>query len=198
MSGEIANSLKLATIAVKPQVVFYSTIERGKLNYGPLLSQISFTKPDIVILAGEYNDAGNLVKDFPKYGLATARFIGGDGVYHHEFIEIGGKITEGAVVVSAPPIVDKDFILRYKNHFNHEPTGYSANTYDATNILIEAIRKVKVNDSEKVASVIAGTMNFKGVTGTISFDEKGDLTSRGFVLNKVVGGRFKVIDNGKG
>ena len=43
------------------------------------------------------------------------QFIGGDGVYHDEFIRYGGKNTEGALVISAPPIQDEDFILRYKN-----------------------------------------------------------------------------------
>ena len=40
-------------------------------------------------------------------------------------------------------------------------------------------------------------MNFKGVSGLISFNENGDLTSPGFVLSKVENGKFKVIENEK-
>ncbi|MBI2996263.1 MAG: branched-chain amino acid ABC transporter substrate-binding protein [Candidatus Melainabacteria bacterium] len=197
LAGELAKSLKVNSKPVlRPEIVFYNKIERGKKDYGALLSQISFVKPDIVFLAGEYNDAGYLVKDFSKYGLTSTKFIGGDGVYHNEFIQIGGKRTEGAVVISAPPIVNKEFVTKYKKHFQHEPTGYSANTYDATNILISAIRKVKEKSPEKIAMEVAKTNHFNGVTGVITFDKNGDLTTKGFVLNKVVNGKFEVIENG--
>ena len=192
LSGEITKLLK-----DKPEsgvsIVFYSKIERGKTDYGATLSELYFTKPDVLIHAGEYNDAGYIIKDFPKYGLTNTKFIGSDGVSHREFIEIADKQAEGAIVASAPPIQDKAFIVRYKKHFNHEPSGYSANTYDATNILINAIKETKDQDPEQIAMVIANTKNFKGATGIISFNQKGDLTSHGFVLTKVINGKFEVI-----
>ncbi len=197
LSGEFARSLKAHAEANnksnKPEIVFYSRIERGKPDYDSLLTQISFSKPDVVVLAGEYNDGGNLVRGFPKYGLTNVQFIGGDGVYHDEFIRYGGKNTEGALVISAPPIQDEDFILRYKKRFEQEPTGYTANAYDATNILIEAIKQVKEKDSDKIAKIVAATQNFKGVTGKISFNKDGDLTTLGFVFNKVINGKFVVV-----
>ncbi len=196
LAGEFAKSLKNSVnIKIKPQIVFYGMIEVGQKDYGSLISQLSSYKPDVVFLAGEHDDAGNLVKDFPKYGLGMIQFLGGDGIDNEDFIEIGGKNTEGAVVISPAPIVDKEFILEYKKHFKKEPIGYAANSYDAANILINAIRKVKIHDSEQVAKEIASTMNFQGVSGLISFNEIGDLTSPGFVLSKVQGGKFKVIKN---
>ena len=197
LAGEFAKSLKNSASKIKPQIVFYSMIEVGKKDYGSLISQLSSYKPDVVFLAGEHDDAGNLVKDFPKYGLGMTQFIGGDGIDNEEFIQIGGKNTEGAVVISPAPIVDKKFILEYKDHFKKDPIGYSANSYDAANILIDAIKKLKTKDSEKIAKEVASTMNFDGVSGLISFNENGDLTSPGFVLSKVQGGKFKVIANEK-
>lgn len=197
LSGEFAKSLKTSKVPNKPLIVYYDKIEVGKTDYGALLSHLSSFKPDIIFLAGEYNDAGYLVKDFPKYGLEKTQFIGGDGVYHTNFIKIGGINTEGSIVVSAPPIRDNEFIRKYIKYYKHDPTGYSANTYDATNILITAINKVKEKDPEKIAKIVASTMNFMGATGTITFDENGDLTSHGFVLNKVVNGKFRVIENEK-
>lgn len=199
LTGEFAKALTVSSPPVtRPQIVFYGTIEVGKKEYGSLLSRISLQKPDIVFFVGEYNDGGNLLKDFPKYGLEKTQFIGSDGVYHSEFIKFGGINTEGAIVISAPPIVDKGFIEKYEKEYKQEPTGYSANTYDATNILISAIKKVKEKNTEKIASEVANTMNFQGATGSLSFDKKGDLTTKGFVLNKVTKGKFKVIENSHG
>ncbi|OGI13421.1 MAG: hypothetical protein A3I68_00640 [Candidatus Melainabacteria bacterium RIFCSPLOWO2_02_FULL_35_15] len=198
LAGEFAKSLKnTVNSRIKPQIVFYNMIEVGKKDYGALISQLSSYKPDVVFLAGEQDDAGNLVKDFPRYGLGMTRFIGGDGIDNEEFIKIGGKNTEGAVVISPSPITDKSFIDKYVDRFKKVPLGYAANSYDATNILIAAIRKVKVQDGEKIAREVASTMNFKGVSGLISFNENGDLTSPGFVLSKVENGKFKVIANEK-
>ena len=192
LAGEFAKALKNST-TLKPQIVFYNMIEVGKKDYGALISQLSSYKPDVVFLAGEQDDAGNLVKDFPKYGLGMTKFIGGDGIDNEEFIKIGGRNTEGAIVISPSPITDKSFIEKYLKRFGKEPLGYAANSYDATNILISAIKKVKIQDGEKIAKEIASTMNFKGVSGLISFNENGDLISPGFVLSKVENGKFKVL-----
>ena len=197
LAGEFAKSLKNSTSNIKPQIVFYSMIEVGKKDYGSFVSQLSSYKPEVVFLAGEHDDAGNLIRDFSKYGLGMTQFIGGDGIDNEEFIQLGGKNTEGSVVISPAPIIDKEFISEYTEHFKKEPIGYAANSYDATNILINGIRKIKVRDSEKIAKEIAATMDFQGVSGIISFDENGDLTSPGFVLSKVVNGKFTVIQNDK-
>ena len=200
LAGEFAKGINIGTASssLKPQIVFYNMIEVGKTDYGPLLSELSVLKPDVIFLAGEHTEAGHLVKDFQKYGLGGAKFIGGDGIDNAEFIKIGGKNTEGAVVVSTAPLKDPDFLERYKKVYSEEPSGYAANSYDAADILIEAIRKVKIKDAEKIATVVASTKNFKGVTGVITFDDKGDLTSPGFVLSKVENGKFKIIENNNG
>ncbi len=196
LAGEFVKSLKNSP-GIKPQIVFYSMIEVGRKDFGSFVTQLSSYKPDVVFLAGEHDDAGNLVKDFSKYGLGMTQFIGGDGIDNEEFIKIGGKNTEGSVVISPAPIVDKDFILAYKTHFQKDPIGYAANSYDATNILIEAIRKIKTKDSEKIAKEVSSTKDFQGVSGSISFDKNGDLISPGFVLSKVVNGKFVVVANEK-
>lgn len=198
LAGEFVKSLKVSNIpAIKPEIVFYSMIQVGRSDYGSFLAQLAFTKPDVVFLAGEHDDAGHLIKDFPKYGLGMTSFLGSDGIDNAEFIKIGGKNTEGAIVISPAPIKDKEFILDYIQYFHQDPTGYAANSYDATNILISAIKKVKVKDGESVAREIAMTKNFMGANGDITFDQNGDLTSPGFVLSKVVNGKFKIVgDNG--
>jgi len=195
LAGEFAKAIKTSNSPNQPPIVFYNMIQEGLTDYGSLLAQLSAYKPDVIFQAGECVDAGYIIKDFPKYGLEKTQFIGGDGIYHSDFIKIGGINTEGSLVVSAPPIRDKSFEEKYKKYFNEDPTGYAANAYDATNILIEAMKKIKENDGEKIALEVAKTMNFQGVTGLISFDSKGDLTSEGFVLNRVVNGKFKVVEN---
>lgn len=204
LAGEFAKSLKVnPSPTARPEIVFYNMIDVGKKDYGSLLSQLSSFTPDVVFLAGEHDDAGNLVRDFPKYGLGMTHFIGGDGIDNVEFIKIGGRSTEGSVVISPAPIVNSEFVEKFKKAFNEEPLGYAGNSYDAVNILINAIKKVSrdaVNrvSTEKVAKEVSGTKDFPGVSGSITFDKNGDLVSPGFVLSRVINGTFKVIENKNG
>ena len=196
LAGEFAKSLKIENNnGVSPTIVFYDMIQVGKKDYGSLLSQISSNMPDVVFLAGEHDDAANLVKDFNKYSLSMTKFLGGDGIDIAEFIKIGGTSTNGSVLISPAPIQDESFVSKYKEAYNEEPTGYSANSYDAANILINAIKQVKEKNPELIAKTIASTKDFKGVTGNITFDENGDLTEPGFVLSEIKDGKFMVIKN---
>lgn len=194
LSGEFVKGLQsLPPSGIKPEIVYYNMIQVGLKDYGSLLAQLSSKSPDVVFLAGEHDDAGHLIKDFPKYGLEKTQFIGGDGIDHKEFIKIGGINTEGTIAISSAPIVDQTFIKRFYDRFGENPTGYAANSYDATNILLAAIGKVKDFDGTKVAKEVSSTKDFSGVTGKISFNVNGDLTSPGFVLSKVVNGEFKKL-----
>ena len=196
LAGEFAKSLKMEPgNMASPAIVFYDMIQVGKKDYGSLLSQISSNLPDVVFLAGEHDDAGNLVKDFNKYGLSMAKFLGGDGIDMAEFIKIGGKSTDGSVLISPAPIQDANFEKKYIEAYMEAPTGYAANSYDAANILISAIKKVKEKNPELIAKTVASTKDFQGVTGNITFDPNGDLVHPGFVLSEIKDGKFMVIDN---
>ena len=196
LAGEFVKALKtLPSVGgTRPVIVYYNMIQVGKTEYGAFLSELSSYKPDVIFLAGEHDDAGHLIKDFSKYGLTNTNFIGGDGIDHQEFIRIGGVHTEGALVITVPKIVSEKFIEEYKEIFSEEPTGYSANAYDAANILINAIRTVVERDPEKIAKEIAMVKDFPGVTGLITFDKNGDLTRPGFALSRVSMGMFHVIE----
>lgn len=46
---------------------------------------------------------------------------------------------------------------------------------DAVNVMVAAMEKAGSADPAKYLPVLAKTEGYKGVTGTISFDEKGDI-----------------------
>jgi len=65
------------------------------------------------------------------------------------------------------------FLDAYKKRFNSDPILYAPFTYDAANMLIEAMKKADSADPAKYLPVLQ-KMDFAGATGRISFDEKGD------------------------
>jgi branched-chain amino acid transport system substrate-binding protein len=86
----------------------------------------------------------------------------------------------------------KGFTDAYDKRFG-KPGIFSFCAYDATNVLLTAISNAGTVESAKVIEAIRA-IDYKGVSGTIKFDAKGDLTNPPLALWKVSGGSFKQID----
>jgi ABC-type branched-subunit amino acid transport system substrate-binding protein len=73
---------------------------------------------------------------------------------------------------------------------------YTFSAYDCARILIDAIgRAIRVNGGkipsrEQVLQAVASTTNFKGITGTYSFDANGDVTNPSFSFYTVNQGNW--------
>lgn len=62
------------------------------------------------------------------------------------------------------------------------PDALAALGYDATMIVLQALDKAKKPTPEEIMKVLTLMKNFKGVTGTISFDKNGDAVKSVVVL----------------
>ncbi len=171
------------------EIVFYEMYKVGIGDFVKEISSLRIKLPDLVFFVGEYGDAAKFLKQLRNAGIKTA-FLGSEGVFDQEFISSSKGHSERALVISSPEIKDNKFLEAYKTKFGKEIGSYSANSFDATNILISAIEKVKEKNPEKIARAIKETKNFPGLTGNISFDEKGDLVNPNFSIYVVKNGVF--------
>jgi len=67
----------------------------------------------------------------------------------------------------------KKFLDAYKAKFKVDPILYSPFTYDAANLLINAMKKADSPDPAKYLPALAAS-DYTGASGNIQFDEKGD------------------------
>jgi branched-chain amino acid transport system substrate-binding protein len=74
------------------------------------------------------------------------------------------------------------FRERYKAKFNDEVKLYAPYVYDATKVLVAAMVKAGSADPKVYLPELAATVDFKGVSGPISFDEKGDVKNGALTL----------------
>jgi len=77
-----------------------------------------------------------------------------------------------------PPILEPDcpFVERYEAAFGSTPDFYAAHGYDAMRVALRALveaRSVDVAEFRRYMRI--GLQEFDGVTGTIAFDERGDV-----------------------
>ena len=131
-----------------------------------------------------------------------AVFSFGDGACTDKMQELAGQAAEGLLCSQAgipAQAASKKFLEAYKKKFNTDPILYSPFTYDATNLLIEAMKKADSPDPKKYLPELQ-KISFAGSTGQISFDDKGDRKDAEMTIFTMKGGKIEpiaVIKSGK-
>ena len=149
-------------------------------DYSALLTEIKSKGIDVLAVCGTYTDGGLIVKQANELGLAVP-IISGPGLYSPQFIQIAGKAAErsiflGAFVATNPDANVQAFVKKYKEKYNMEPDTFAALGYDQMYVLAKAMEKAgeKGTVTRESVRVAMTETNYKGVTGTVTFDDKGD------------------------
>jgi branched-chain amino acid transport system substrate-binding protein len=183
-------------------VLSHQTINPGDKDFSGIISKAKSGNPDAVYYGGEYPEAGPLSKQMKAGGL-NVPLMGGDGIFDATFIELAGPKSNGDLATSVGAPTDElessqDFVAAYKEAgYEDDYSAYGAYSYDAANVLIEAMAKVLPGEDEITDEVRqkiieeVGKTDVDGVTGHISFDEYGDTTNKVLTVYKVTAGEWK-------
>lgn len=158
-------------------------------DFTAILTQIKSKNPDVVFYGGMDAVAGPMIRQMKQLGI-NAKFMGGDGICSGELPKLAaGAMGDGQVVCAEAGGVEgtqkvgmEKFREDYKKKFGTEVQIYSPYVYDAVNVMVAAMVKAGSADPAKYLPVLAKTEGYKGVTGTISFDEKGDVKNGALTL----------------
>ena len=169
-------------------------------DFTAILTNLKAKKPDIVFFGGMDAVAGPMIRQMKQLGI-KAKFMGGDGICSGELPKLsGGAMGDGQVVCAEAGGVEgeqkkgmEDFKARFKTKFNADVQIYAPYVYDALNVMVAAMEKAGSSDPAKYLPVLAKTSGYKGVTGTISFDEKGDVKNGALTMFTYKGGNREQI-----
>jgi len=140
-----------------------------------VLTKIKGEKPDAVFYGGMDATGGPLIKQGKELGI-KAVFAFGDGACTEEMHKLAGASAEGMLCSQAgipPTAASKAFLDAYKAKFHTDPILYAPFTYDAANLLIEAMKQADSADPAKYLPFLH-KIKYRGATGEIEFDSKGD------------------------
>lgn len=147
----------------------------GTTDFRAVLTKIKGSGADAIYFGGVITEAGILRKQQKELGLDIP-MIGISGFYDPEFIALAGDAAEGTMVSypaaqSNPKLVQMD--ADYAAHGFADPESpYTKYAYDATGILLAAIKDVGIDDKVALAAAIRA-ISYDGVLGTTTFDENG-------------------------
>ena len=171
IANEVEKTLKAANIKVLPR-------EKGTdktTDWKAILTKVKGKNADAVFYGGMDATGGPLLKQGRELGI-KAVFSFGDGACTDDMTKLAGAAADGLLCSQAglpPQAADKKFLDAYKKKFNVDPILYAPFTYDGANLLIEAMKRANSADPAKYLPELA-KLNYKGATGNIAFDEKGD------------------------
>lgn len=172
--------------------------ESGGYNYEKIIATWkNYYKADAIFLAGTMPHAAHFVKQARAYGLDIP-IVGGDGLDSQKLMEIAGDSAEGVIVASIFHIGDPaeevlDFTEKFEARYDKKPDAWSAQGYDAVNLVIHAIRTGKSEKPSDIADVLHKTKDWRGVTGIYNFDEFGEIHGKKIVNKVVRNGSFDIL-----
>jgi len=165
-------------------------------DFTAILTSLKGKKPDVVFFGGMDAVAGPMLRQMKQLGI-QAKFVGGDGICSGELPKLAqdgmgdGQVVcaeAGGVEGEAKKAMD-DFRAKFKAKFNADVQVYAPYVYDSVMVMADAMVKAKSSDPKAYLPVLAKTAGYKGVTGTISFDNKGDIKNGALTLFTYKGGK---------
>ncbi|MBX3619185.1 MAG: branched-chain amino acid ABC transporter substrate-binding protein [Rhizobacter sp.] len=169
-------------------------------DFTAILTAVKAAKPDIVFYGGMDAVAGPMIRQAKQLGIKS-KFMGGDGICTGELPKLaGGAMADDQVVCAEAGGVEgeqkaglDEFKAKFKAKFGADVQIYAPYVYDAVNVMVAAMVKADSADPAKYLPELAKTEGYKGVTGTISFDEKGDVKNGALTLYTYKGDKREQI-----
>jgi len=192
----VADEFEKAAKAAGATIVGREFTTDKATDFTAILTTIKGKKPDVVFFGGMDAVAGPMIKQMKALGL-NAKFMGGDGICTGELFKLSGDTmadnqvycAEAGGVEGPQEKVLNDFKVKFKKRFNADVQIYAPYVYDAVNVMVAAMVKANSSDPAKYLPVLAKTSDYKGVTGNIGFDEKGDVKNGALTLHSYKAGQ---------
>ena len=169
-------------------------------DFMPILTTLKGKNPDVIFFGGMDAVAGPMMRQMKNLGIKS-KFMGGDGICSSELAKLAGDgMADGQVVCAEAGGVEgaqkaglDKFNADFKKKFNADVQVYAPYVYDAVNVMVAAMVKAGSSEPAKYLPVLAKTEGYKGVTGTIAFDEKGDVKNGALTLYTYKAGKRDAI-----
>ena len=191
----VAEEFEKAAKAAGATIVGHEFTTDKSTDFNAILTKLKGAKPDILFFGGMDAVGGPMLKQVKQLGL-NVKFMGGDGLCTGELAKLAGDaVGEEMVYCAEAGGVDGEFkepLEKFKADFKAkngvDVQIYAPYVYDAVQVLADSMVRAGSADPEKYLPEV-GKTNYKGVTGPITFDEKGDIKNGALTLYTYKGGQ---------
>ncbi len=195
----VAEEFKKGASAAGATVVGHEFTTDKASDFNAILTTLKAKKPDVVFFGGMDAVAGPMLKQMKSLGI-NAKFMGGDGICSSELPKLAGDgmadeqvfCAEAGGVEGEQKAGMEKFRADFKAKFGADVQVYAPYVYDAVMVMANAMVAANSADPAKYLPALKA-INHNGVTGTITFDEKGDIKNGALTLMTYKGGERTTI-----
>ena len=170
------------------QIVGSHSVSDKTSDFNAVLIDALKLRPDAVMFGGLELQASTLARSLKRRSPGI-RFIGSSGTVGLPFLRAAGADGNGSVVLEPGLPMDKmpgwkNFEKNYMQKFDSNIELFAPFAYDATQVLIAAMRQANSMEPKKIAEALHA-IHFSGMTGPVSFNQQGDLNNPTFTIYEV-------------
>ncbi len=154
---------------------------------------------DALFIPDAAKKAGLIIPQLAYYDIEDVVLIGTNLWHSKHLISMSRDyiqnaiLTDGFFADSNRPEI-KNFSNNFKDIYADPPGFIQAVAYDSTRILLTALLNPRIRFKSHLKDELLSLVDFDGVTGSTSFDYKGDAIKKPFIL-QVRAGKFQVLQN---
>lgn len=191
----ITSVFKDAAIKDGCHISHEETFEPGAVSFRTQLVKLKNSHPDAIYVIGYVKELIPLLNQRFQLGM-KAIVLSSYGMYDEQILRDAPNASEGAIFTAPKydttdtnPAIEK-FIMEYQARYSRKPDIWSAQAFDAFNIVASVIEKGTAT-TFAIRDSLATVRDFEGASGLTTFDRKGDVQKPMRVMT-VKGGQFVV------
>lgn len=175
------------------QILVYESYQKDDTDFSALLTKVKQAEPQVLYIPDYYNKVALIAKQARQMGI-TAILMGGDGWDSPEMLKIAGDSIAGGYFTNHyspddPRPEVQEWVRKYQAKFGAKPDALATLAYDATVLMLEALRQAKVEDPGKVRDVLKTVKDFQCVSGRIALDASGNPIKSAAILKYTTSGQ---------
>ncbi len=190
----VADEFEKGAKAAGAEVVGREFTNDKATDFNAILTTIKAKKPDVIFFGGMDAVAGPMIRQMKQLGI-KAKYMGGDGICSSELPKLAGDAladdmvfcAEAGGVEGEEKAAMEKFRTDFKAKFGVDVQVYAPYVYDSVKVMAEAMKTANSADPAVYLPALKA-IQYKGVTGNIAFDEKGDIKNGALTLMTYKGG----------
>jgi len=178
-------------------VVAHEYVTDKTTDFSGVLTGIKAKQPDLIFLGGIDVEAAPLARRMHQLQI-HATLLGAGGFVSQTFLKLAGTDGEGVTALEpgrplarmpGGPAFDAQYQARY-----HAPIELHAPfAYDAAAALIAVTQQTNSTDPKTLVAALHA-ISRPGITGTIAFDDQGNLKDPAYTIYQVRDGKWNIVD----
>ena len=184
----VAEVFKRTALAKGMTVVDEQFTTDKATDFMAILTAVKSKSPDAIFFGGMDPQGGPMLRQMEQLGMGNVKMFGGDGICTSELAKLaaGAKTLNNVVCAEGGASLAKmpggeAWKKRYDAKYPGQFQVYSPYTYDATFVLVDAMKRANSADPKVYMPQLMKT-NFKGITTTIAFEPNGELKNPAITL----------------